>query len=197
MQGKEIIAMATTFNLIRTAQKLAVDTRDTNTAIQAHMDVIAESTKLSVKVISESVLSLLANVAVKAEQGQKIDLMHQNSVAAFLAGVEAIALALPSSTDEQKKQNTLRALAVAGLGEDGTVNDATFPIVNLGARKPELHAKWGDKLKQYIASGEGAQLAQAVRQLQMNVDRAMRSSTQPRATAPAGPSMQGHPPSGG
>jgi hypothetical protein len=189
--------MATPLKLIKTAQKLAEEIHDTNTAIEANIAYVAEQTKLNVKIVTESVLSLLANVAVKAEQGQPIDLMHQNSVAAFLAGVEAIARALPGADDEQKKQNTLRALAVAGLGEDGQINDATFPIINLGARKADLHQQWAQKLKQYVATGEGAQLAQTVRQLQMNVDRAMRSSMAPRSMAPTGPSMQGHPPSGG
>lgn len=184
--------MGTNLKLIQHAQRLLTEQQNQTVAIRANLMQIAEDKKIELKVVSESVLSLLANIAVKAEQQQPIDLMHQNSVAAFLAGVETIARALPSATDQQKKQNTLRALAVAGLGEDGTVNDATFPIVNLGARKADLHKSWAEKLKSYAATGEGAQLAQAVRQLQMSVDRAMRSGM-----APTGASMQGHPASGG
>lgn len=188
--------MATNLKLIKTAQQLLTDQQKQTASINEHFTRIAEDKKMTVQVVSESVLSLLANIAVKAEQKQPIDLMHMNSVAAFLAGVETIALALPSSTDQEKKQNTLRALAVAGLGEDGTINDATFPIINLGARKAALHSQWGQKLKAYTATGEGAQLAQAVRQLQMNVDRAMRSTMAPKTAPATGASMQGTAPAG-
>ena len=189
--------MATQFNLIRTAQKLTEQASSQDAMIKAHLVQIAESKKLDLTTVTESVMSLLANIAVKAEQQQPIELMHQNSVAAFLAGVETIARALPTATDEEKKQNTLRALAVAGLGADGTINDATFPIINLGARKADLHKSWAEKLKQYVATGDGTQLAQSVRQLQMSVDRAMRSRMAPASAAPTGASMQGHPASGG
>ncbi len=187
--------MANTFEIIREAEKRAAEQQQTTANIKAHIAVLSEDTKIQQTVIVESVLNLLANLAVKAEQGEKLNLMHQNSIAAFLAGVETIANALPTATDETKKENTLRALALAGLGSDGMINDATFPIVNLGARKPQLHASWADKLKQYATTGEGQRLGQEIRKLQLSVDRAMRSAMRVGSMQPTGASMQGTAPS--
>lgn len=169
-----------------------------NQAIVAKLTTIAESTETEVEVLSEAVTSLLANIATKAEQGKPIDLMHINSVAAFLAGVEAIADALPSSTDEQKKQNTIRVLTTAAL-EDGTPNSATYPIINLGARKAERHKSYLAALQHY-ATGQtkgdpqGEMLARLIRMLQMKIDRAMRSSAPMKPMAKTGPSTPGTPP---
>lgn len=148
--------------------------------------------------LMETVTSLLANIATKAENGQPIDLMHINSVAAFLAGVEAMADALPSATDETKRTNTLRVLATAGL-EGGQVNDATFPIVSLGARKEAQHKMYSQMLQAYTSSQtmgkpNGFPVVRAVRELQMKVDRAMRSGMAPRSMAQTAPSRQGTPP---
>lgn len=183
--------MGKTFDIIREAEKLAAAQQQTAANVAAHLSVLSESSKIETTVIAESVLNLLANLAVKAEQGETLNLMHQNSIAAFLAGVETIANALPTATDETKKENTLRALALAGLDSSGMINDATFPIVNLGARKAGLHSQWADKLKQYSSSGEGQRLAQELRRLQMSIDRAMRSSMKVAPMQPTGAGMKG------
>lgn len=168
--------------------------------ILSNLAEMADITGTDVNVLGESVTSLLANIAVKAEQGEPIDLMHVNSVAAFMAGVEAIADALPTATDEDKKQNTLRVLATAAI-EDGTANRATYPIVNLGARKTNRHKSYLRIIQDYMASvtqgdPQGQILTRAARILQMKIDRAIVSARRPRPAAAAGPSRPGSAPRG-
>lgn len=149
-----------------------------STNITANMDLIGAHTNTSSSALMETVTALLANIAMKAEQGQPIELMHINSVAAFLAGVEAMTAALPTATDETKRSNTLRVLTTAGL-DGGQVNDATFPIVSLGAHKRERHKAFAQLLQAYVSSltrgqPDGTAVARAAREIQMKVDRAMR-----------------------
>lgn len=188
--------MATKFDMIKAADTIRAQMIEESTNIVAHLAAIAQVKGKTLDFVAESAMSLLANIAVTADSGKPIKLMHTNSVAAFLAGVETIAQALPKTDDEIKKQNTLRALAVSGIGDDGSVNDATFPIVNLGARKEAVHQKWAQMVGDYVktqASGQpqGEALSRAVRQLQQKVDMAMRTSAQPRSTAPIGQSSAG------
>jgi hypothetical protein len=192
--------MATKFNMIQQATKLHKTNLQESQAIVAYMAVVAEQQQITTEVLAESVTSLLANIAVTVQEGKPIKLMHLNSVAAFMAGVDAMADALPNSQDEEKKQNTLRVLAVAGLGADGFVNMATMPIVNLGARKEDLKAKYMTLIQDYMASQQsgkpnGTALMAATRQLQFAVDRAMRGASSPRPIAAAGPSRTGSSPS--
>lgn len=161
---------------------------------------MADLTGTDVNVLGESVTSLLANIAIKAEQGEPLELMHISSIAAFMAGVEAIADALPTASDEEKVQNTLRVLATAAI-EDGTANRATYPIVNLGARKVNRHKSYLRILNDYAASqtrGEpqGEIVMRAARILQMKIDRAVVSARRPRPAAAAGPSRPGSAPRG-
>lgn len=172
----QLVAPTTPYAIIGAAQQQITENVRTHTSILEHFSKVAADAAVDLVVITETVLSLLANIATKAETGRDIDLMHINSVAAFLAGVETIARALPTSTDERKKQNTIRALSVAGLGDDGKINDATFPIVNLGAQKADLHISWGDKLKQYVTTKDGQSISKEIRQLQMKIDKAVRAA---------------------
>lgn len=172
---------------------------ETNAAIVIQFQQLAEKTSVELHVLYESVTHLLSNIATKAETGEPIKLMHANSVGAFLAGVETIANALPTSTDETKRENTLRVLAKAGMGPNGLINDFTFPIVNLGARNESRHKQMTQLVVDYMNSqirGEpnGRRLAQVARQLQQGVDRAMRSAAAPRSIAQAGPSRTGSSP---
>ncbi len=178
--------MAKSFDIIRAAEKQSREQQTAAANIAAHLAHLSESAKVEPKVIGESVLNLLANLATKAESGQEMDLMHTNSIAAFLAGVETIANALPVSKDQEKKENTLRALALAGMDSSGMINNATFPIVNLGARKSALHKQWATKL-----AGDTQTVAQSIRRLQMSIDRAMRMAMNVGPMEPTAASMPG------
>jgi hypothetical protein len=184
--------MDTKFNLLKTANDRIIIERYEDAAIVANITAIAESTGATVDFLHESVTHLLANIATAAHDGKPIRLMHLNSIAAFMAGVDAITQALPNSQDPTKKQNTIRALSVAGIASDGMINDATFPIIEVGARREDLKSKYVQMLKDYVLSREkgnpqGTIVASAARKLQMAVDRAMRSIAKPRSFANAGP----------
>lgn len=168
-------------------------------SINSSLQIVAETQKTTYAIVAESVTHILANITNTIEQGKPLQLLHINSLAAFLAGVEAIANALPTSQSEQRVQNTLRVLAVAGLNQYGDINGATIPIVNLGARKEELKAKYLALLQAYLNSQNqgrpnGVQLNTSIRQLRMSVERAMRSSMQPKSGANASPSSPGSAP---
>lgn len=159
----------------------------------------AQEGNVTVSELYENVTNILANIATTASEGRPLKLMHLNSIASFMAGVEAIAKALPTTQDEARKQNTLRVLAAAGVQPDGTVSYATTPIAQLGARKQDLQGKYAAMVQDYAQStarGEpaGMELAQAARMLQTQIDRAMRQATssgQQNRFAQAGPSMAG------
>lgn len=191
--------METKFNMIKSANAADKKAKAQVNAIFANLSAFALMKNTTPQRLHESVTHLLANIATKADAGEPIKLMHVNSIGAFLAGVEAIAQALPSAPDPEKRTNTLRILATAGMGPDGTINDETFPIVNLGARKEARHKEMTQMVADYMDSqvrGEpnGRPLAQLARKLQMDVDSAMRSATQPQSAAPAGPSRTGSSP---
>jgi hypothetical protein len=184
------------FNLIKSASTADKASKSQVDAIITNLSTIAEHKNTTMQQLGENVTHLLANIASKADAGEPIKLMHINSVGAFLAGVEAIAQALPSSPDPVKRENSLRILATAGIGAGGKINDETFPIVNLGARKEERHKQMTKIVSDYMDSqvrGEpnGRELAQIARKLQMDVDRAMRSAAKPRPFAATGPSRSG------
>lgn len=168
--------MDTKFDMVKTAH-----------AARKHNKLVVEGLQ-KVGVLAENVTSVLANIAVAAEEGKPIDLMNQNSIPSFLAGVEAIANALPHSQEQDKKENTIRVLAAASIGRDGMVTYAVTPIAQLGARKDTLRAKYAQMVNAYAHTGDerdGAILAQAVRQLQMKIDQAMRVAAAPVQNQPA------------
>lgn len=189
---------STSFKMIKQAAKATNTILQENQAMVARLTAIAEQQSITPDALTECVTNLLANIAVTVQEGKPIKLMHLNSVAAFMAGVEAMSEALSTTQDEAKKQKTLRVLAVAGLGEDGFVNMATLPIINIGAQKEALKSKYMTLIQEYMTSQQsgkpnGTALMAATRQLQFAVDRAMRSSTAPRSLAPTGASMSGTP----
>lgn len=192
--------MVTKFKMIKEAEELHRAELRENATIIANVIAIADQHNFTPTQLHENATHILANIAMNVEDGQPIKVMHVNSVAAFMAGIEAIANALPDATDERKKQNTLRVLAASGLDEFGQINDSTFPIVNLGARKEKLKAKYQAMIQQYMVTQargtpRGMELAQEARRLQLSIDRAMRSAAQSRSVAPAGPSVAGSSPS--
>lgn len=168
--------MDTKFDMVKTAQ-----------AARKHNQLIAEGLEKA-GVLAENVISVLANIALTAEEGKPIDLMNQSTIPSFLAGVESIANALPHSQEQDKKENTIRVLAAASIGRDGMVTYAVTPIAQLGARKDTLRAKYAKLIQAYAHTGDqqdGAILAQAVRQLQMKIDQAMRVASAPVQNQPA------------
>ena len=190
----------TRLDLIKNANSKRSERLLQDSTIRSTLRVIAEEQDSTAQQLSESVTHILANIAQTTTDGAPIKLMHLNSVAAFMAGVEAIAKALPNAQDPGKVQNTLRYLQAAKVGADGFVTTAVAPIAQLGARKQELMAKYDKMVKDYALSvsrgqANGQELAAAAKQLQQSIDQAMRVATStaaPQASAPAaGPSASG------
>lgn len=156
--------------------------------IQSYIQGLAEAQDMTPVALSESVTNILANIAVTAEEGKPLQLMHTDSIASFMAGVEAISQSLPVSQDQTKRENTLRVLAAAAVGPDGNVSYAATPIAQLGARKEELRNKYLQLVNAYAAGSNpeaGKALAQAARMLQQQIDQAMRQGSAPIQNQPA------------
>lgn len=178
----------TRLELIKSANsKRSEQLLQTNT-IRSTLRLIAEEQDIPVQQLSENVTHVLGNIAQTAATGEPIKLMHLNSVAAFMAGVEAIAKALPNAQDPSKVENTLRYLQAANVGSDGFVTTATTSIAQLGTRKQELMTKYDKMVKDYTLSvsrgqANGQELSAAAKQLQQSIDKVMRTATAPQ-TAP-------------
>lgn len=171
---------------------------------QASIDVsrAALETLVELAILPEDVTHILANIASTASAGKPLKIMHLNSIASFLAGVDIIANALPISQDEQRKANTLRVLAAVNVGPDGFITSQAAPIAQLGARNQAKHDYYADLVTQYmngVESGqpEGQQLIMVAKKLQQQIDQAVRlaSPVAQNRTAAAGPSMTGSSPS--
>lgn len=188
--------MATRFKLIpgiHTAQKQEL------TEAVALIEAFADT-----GVLLENVTHVLANIATKAKAGEEIQAASQDSIAAFLAGVEAVAARLPKSKDAAKAQNLVRTLNQCAIGQDGLVTTACAPIAEIGANFPDIRKKYYRQLALYNMSlerGRGVandELITSVRALQAQIDSAMRSVTnlQPkqRPMAAVRPATGGNPP---
>lgn len=195
--------MAIPLNLIKKAANVGAKIQKQAAIVNTNLITLAEQQNVTADILVENITHILAGVAYDAEQGKTIRVMHLKSIADFLAGVEAIAIALPTSTDQKKKQNTLRILAAASIGSDGHVNDAVLPIIHLGARKSNLHDKYFKIIQDYTdgairGEAENRQLLSTVRKLQLMIDQATRiamHSSKMNDVVGAGPSMQGSTPS--
>lgn len=166
--------MVTKFKLLQSAQSTA------NELINESNDIV--KSLQTVNVLAETVMHVLANVATKAEEGQDISAASADSIAAFLAGVEAIATRLPNSSNNEKKQTIMRKLAVCGINPDGTLSTNCVPIAEIGSSFPELRRKYSQLINSYELSIEqgrpnGSTLVRSVRSLQQILDRAIRTST--------------------
>lgn len=133
------------------------------------------------QVLAEAVTNVLANIATAADEGEPLKLMHLNSIASFLAGVDTLSTALPNMKDEKKKQTALRVLAAVGIDADGYVTYATTPVAQLGARNADLLAKYTKLVQDYAqsqsrGSPDGKALATTTRGLQQQIDRSMRTA---------------------
>lgn len=192
----------TRLELIKSANSQHNDQLLQTSTIRNALRFIAEEQNTTAQQLSESVTHLLANIAQTTAAGEPIKLMHLSSVAAFMAGVEAIAKALPNAQDPNKVRSTLRHLHAAKVGSDGFVTTAVAPIAQLGVRKQELMAKYDKMVKDYALSvsrgqANGQVLSAAAKQLQLSIDRAMTGAESPASQptlAPTRPSAPGTPP---
>jgi hypothetical protein len=178
--------MDTKFNLIKAANQLDTSVKKTDKIIRSNFQTLAEAEETSAQLLAEGVTHLLSYIANTAAGGKPLKAMHIDSVSAFLAGVEAIATALPKSQDVLRTQNTLRVLAQVGFGPDGELTTAAAPVAQLGARKPDLRDKYAKLVQDYSLSSskgqpDGSALAQATKKLQVMIDRAMRQATAPQS----------------
>lgn len=166
------------FSMIKTANRALAEAAATASYVQANLTVLAETQNQTAEILAENVTHVLANIANAAQQGEELKLMHTNSIAAFLAGVETLAQKLPDQSPD-KSANALRVLAAASIDPDGYVTYATTPVAQLGARNEPVMQKYQKVVNDYVTSQsrgqpDGTQLAQLARKLQMNIDRAMR-----------------------
>lgn len=171
-----------TLGLIKSANATRIQTLVVENMIRSNLSTIAEQQNTQVDTLVESVTHILANIAATASDGAPLKLMHLKSIAAFMAGVEAIATALPKMQDQAKVKNIIHHLQSTSVGPDGFVTTATAPIAQLGTRKPELMAKYDHIIKEYVVGSsrgqaDGRQLMQAARKLQGSIDQAMRAAS--------------------
>lgn len=182
----------TKFNMIKLATQTVVETRLVTENIRSNLAILAESQKQTAQVLAENVTHVLANIANAATQGEPIKLLHLDSLASFLSGVQLLAANLTTDPDAEKRSKTLRALAAAGIDPDGHVTYAVTPIAQYGARNEATLAKYKKMVQDYAQSQsrgqpDGQQLAATAKQLQTSIDRAMRIA----ANKKAGPEASG------
>lgn len=180
--------MAKKLSMLQTANTNAVEVTTTNKLIKESLTALAAKQGVEPQQLYESVTHVLANIASTASDGKPIQLLHTNSVAAFFAGVERLANVLPNM-DEPNKSKGLRLLTTASVGPDGHVTYQVAKIAELGARDDRLYKSYLQMVTDYVTSvsrgqPNGEPLAQAARQLQMNIDRAMRASPSANKSQP-------------
>lgn len=140
-------------------------------------------------VMAESVLHVLANIAAKAEGGQPVEAASAESLASFMAGVEALAQRLPDVRNEKTKRSILSIMSNAGINPDGTVTANVQQVAELGKGQKELYTRYIRAFKMYELSLQrnrpaGQQLARAAKRVQQIVDQAVRVSTSRRPEVP-------------
>lgn len=170
------------FNLHKAIEQLRSSTAKEIEQIRENFNNFGQEKQLNPALLAENVTEVLANIAIAAEEGEPLKLMHLNSIAAFLAGVDTLATKLPSMKDETKKQNVLRVLAAVGIDGEGYVTYATTPVAQLGARDENLLAQYSKLVQDYAQSqsrgrADGKLLAQTTRGLQQKIDKSMRQAT--------------------
>lgn len=187
--------MATKFKLIK---DIHVGQKE---ALSEALAITEGITKLGVLV--ENVTHVLANIANKADAGEEIQAASQDSIAAFLAGVEAIADRLPQTQDSTRAQSMVRTLNKCGIEQDGHITTSCVPVAEIGAKYPDVRKKYYRLLALYnmsLSRGRGVannDLIRAVKVLQHRIDGAMRTvaTLTPKAKPLANtrPSMGGTP----
>lgn len=179
-----------TWKLIKEAQQECKINKQKASNINTSFRIIAEQVNVDRKILVEGVTHVLSNF------DNVIKGMNIKSVIAFLAGVAQIAKALPASTDEQRKQSSLRMLAAAAMNfndltDQSLPNEAMVKIAQFGVMQPDLIQKYTTISQQ----GSEALVAEA-RKLSQEIDRAMNVAKTPQTNRPAtaGPSIVSAPP---
>lgn len=165
--------MGTKLNLIEQAQEADTKQKAINHVIVESLEqLMFHSGEVE---LVEHATHVLANIATNAEAGKSPTILSQRSTADFLAGIDRLAQALPIEQDELRREKTLRVLAATKIDKDGKPNLAIVPIIELGAKYPALERKYLSMLAAAESSKDYTQLIQAVRYLQMAIDKATRS----------------------
>lgn len=147
--------------------------------IRYNLKMICERADVTVQQVTEAITHVLANLINTIEQNKPITLLHINSVADLLAGVDALSTALPAATDKTRVANTVRILSNVAVGKDGELNQSAVPIINYGAKATKLRQEYRQMLNAYAKDVESAQstnhsdLLKQIRLLRQNIDRAM------------------------
>lgn len=168
------------FKLINKVNKARHEVQQVTENTHTNLTILAETQNQTADILAENVTQVLADIATAAQQGDELKLMHVDSIAAFMAGVEMLAHQLPEQSPE-KATMTMRVLSAASVDPEGYVTYATTPVVQLGARNEPSMQKFNRMVRTYVQSQtqgrpDGTTLAQAARQLQANIERAMRTS---------------------
>lgn len=133
-------------------------------------------------VLVEDVTHVLANIATKAGSGEEIQAASAESLGAFMAGVEALAQKLPTTSNEAAKKKVISIMANMQINPDGTITTNVQPVAEYGIRmNASSAAKYSKLFRSYentISQGnpDGIQLVQAAKRLQQEIDRALRTS---------------------
>lgn len=169
------------FNMLKQATQVAEEQVVASDHAFTTLTALAESSNQSFIVLAENVNDVLAHLAQTVANGEEIKMMHYNSVAAFLAGVDKLSSALPDGNDASKRSTALRVLAAINMDPSGHVTQSAAPVVQLGAKDEQLMQKYQKLVADYTQShsrgqADGRVLTNAIRQVQANVDNAMRKA---------------------
>lgn len=151
--------MTTKYSLIKQAHAAQI-TRHTLTENIAYL---ATTHNITDAVVCESISHVLAGLA------QNPRMMHPNSIAALMAGLEKLSGGLMSSADDAKKQHTMQTLIQANL-KQSLPNNAVVTIAEFGARFPDLVQKYAAIVK------SPNELPSALNKLRSTIERAMQVS---------------------
>ena len=179
----------TMYSLIKQAQAA---TTNQNILIE-NITVFAQQNNITSQQLYESITQVLAGLA------QNPNMMNPKSIAALMAGVEKLSSGLASSSDDAKKQVTLKTLAGAAMRRDpmqqgALPNEAVVKIAQFGAKFQDLVQKYEQQIQ------NPTELSRSLKQLQMTIDRAVQQGQQstkvsdnPASMGSAGKSAQDHP----
>lgn len=154
-----------------------------------HLESVAKSMNIAPKVLTEAATHVLANLADKVSQGAKPTAMSSASMAAFLAGVEYLVTALPRVRNPEQVQKAQSLLANVRIGTDGYVSTDAAPIAQLGAKQPDLVAKYKGLVDAYLQSVDSGtpqtnQLLNGIKKLNIGLSR-LHAQIEPPLKTPA------------
>lgn len=183
-----------TFNLLQGINEATIIRERECQCIRANFAVLAADHSIDQEQLVESVIDVLVNIAATASAGKPIKAMNVDSVSAFFAGVDRMSKALPSA-QSPNKENMLRALTAAGIGDDGLINTAVAPIAQYGVKDEALRQKYAELIKAYVASAgtghpDGSEIVAAARRLQVAIHVAMKTASAEVPVPPQANSMR-------